>query len=93
MVADPVSKQVYVAFRCGLCGDKQSKTAFFRENRFVHWGEGDFGSLVIEGEEEPYEVFGEYVHEIRFEARIDIEELDGYLEITDENLGAIRHGS
>jgi hypothetical protein len=24
---------------------KQSRRVFFRENQFVHWGEGNFGSL------------------------------------------------
>lgn len=31
---------------------KQGRRLFFRENRVVHWGEGNFGTLIIEGDEE-----------------------------------------
>ncbi|MBI3814678.1 MAG: hypothetical protein HY279_09490, partial [Nitrospinae bacterium] len=41
------------------------RRVFFRENTVVHWGEGNFGSLIIEGKEDASEVFGEYISEIR----------------------------
>ena len=37
---------------------EQSRRVFFRENQFVRWGEGNFGSLLIEGDEEVDAVFG-----------------------------------
>jgi len=37
---------------------QQGRKVFFRENRVVHWGEGNFGTLVIEGDEKVSKVFG-----------------------------------
>ncbi|MBC8521301.1 MAG: hypothetical protein H8D26_04840 [Methanomicrobia archaeon] len=54
---------------------KKGKRVFFRENRVVHYGEGGFGWMVIESEDDPYEIFGDHVLEIRFEAKIREREL------------------
>lgn len=72
---------------------KQGRRVFFRENCWTHWGEGDFGRLVIEGEEETDEVFGDFIPEIRFRAKIDTEELDGYVEVRGDNLDHIIYRS
>ena len=60
---------------------EQNRRVFFRENRFVHWGEGNFGSLLIEGDEEIEAVFGDYISEIRFEPEINEKITEGYIEI------------
>lgn len=71
---------------------KEDRRVFFRENRVVHWGEGNFGWLLIEGKEETDEVFGEYISEIRFEPKINEKTIKGYTEIKKDNLGAIGYG-
>ena len=71
---------------------KQGRRVFFKENRVVHWGEGNFGRLIIEGSEEADEVFGEYISEIQFKARISAEIIRGYTEIKEKNLEDIRYG-
>lgn len=70
----------------------QGRRVFFRENNVVHWGEGNFGWLVIEGNEETDEVFGEYISEIRFEPKISKEKRRGYTEITKDNIDDIKYG-
>lgn len=70
----------------------QGRRVFFSENTVVHWGEGNFGWLVIEGEEETDEVFGEYISEIKFEPKISKEKRRGYTEITKDNIDDIRYG-
>lgn len=70
---------------------KQARRVFFRENRVVHWGEGNFGTLIIEGDEEVREVFGDYISEIRFEPEISEKIIKGYVEIKEENLEGIRY--
>ncbi len=67
------------------------RRVFFQENRFVHWGEGNFGWLVIEGKEETDEVFGEYISEIKFESKISGEIIKGYTEINEKNLEEIKY--
>ncbi|MEK6698879.1 MAG: hypothetical protein AABZ10_07530 [Nitrospirota bacterium] len=69
----------------------QGRRVYFSENNVVHWGEGDFGRLVIEGSEETSDVFGEYIVEISFEPVIGNDILTGYTEITTDNLDAIRY--
>jgi len=71
---------------------KQGKRVFFKENKVVHWGEGNFGWLVIEGNEEADEVFGEYISEIQFKAKISKEIIRGYTEIKEKNVEDIRYG-
>ncbi|MBI4684467.1 MAG: hypothetical protein HY755_04650 [Nitrospirae bacterium] len=71
---------------------QQGRRVFFSENRVVHWGEGNFGWLLIEGKEETDEVFGEYISEIRFEPKINEKTIKGYTEIKKDNLGAIGYG-
>lgn len=66
---------------------------FFRENTVVHWGEGNFGWLLIEGKEETDEVFGEYISEIKFEPGISKETIEHYTEITKDNIDDIRYGN
>ena len=56
------------------------------------WGEGNFGRLIIEGSEEVDEVFGEYISEIQFKAKISAEIIRGYTEIKEKNLEDIRYG-
>lgn len=70
---------------------KQGRKVFFRENRVVHWGEGNFGTLIIEGDEEVREVFEDYISEIRFEPEISEKIIKGYVEIKEENLENIRY--
>lgn len=69
----------------------KGRRVFFNENRFVHWGEGNFGWLVIEGNEEEDEVFGEYISEIKFEPKISKETSSSYIEITEDNLNDIKY--
>jgi hypothetical protein len=72
---------------------QQGRRVFFQENRVVHWGEGNFGWLIIEGKEEVNEVFGEYISEIQFEPKISKEILKGYTEIKKKNLKDIKYGT
>lgn len=67
------------------------RRVFFRENTWVHWGEGNFGYLLIEGKEETDDVFGDYITEIRFTSKLDRETLSEYKEIKDENLSEIKY--
>ena len=69
----------------------QSRRVFFRENRYVHWGEWNFGSLIIEGDEEVDEVFGDYISEISFEPEIREKQTKEYMEIRESNLKNIRY--
>lgn len=71
---------------------QQSRRVFFRENNVVHWGEGNFGWLVIEGNEEADEVFGEYISEIQFKPEISQEIIKSYTEIKEKNIEDIRYG-
>ena len=70
---------------------EQKRRVFFRENRVVHWGEWNFGSLVLEGNEDVDEVFGDYISEIRFEPYISNKVKEGYVEIKEENIKDIRY--
>lgn len=72
---------------------RQGRRVFFSENRFVHWGEANFGWLTIQGSEETSDVFGDYISEIRFETELTEKNLRGAVEITDENIEAIRYGA
>lgn len=65
---------------------QQGRRVFFRENRVVHWGEGNFGWLLIQGNEGTDEVFGEYISEIKFESEINEKIVKGYTEIKERNL-------
>ena len=71
---------------------QQGRRVFFKENNVVHWGEGNFGWLIIEGGEDVDEVFGEYISEIRFESKISKEIIKSYTEIKEENLKDIKYG-
>ncbi|MCK4403477.1 MAG: hypothetical protein KAW02_00175 [candidate division Zixibacteria bacterium] len=70
---------------------EQGRKVFFKENRIVHWGEWNFGTLLIEGDEKVSEVFGDHISEIRFEPEIGEEVIKGYAEIRKENLQDIRY--
>ena len=70
---------------------EQSRRVFFRENQFVHWGEGNFGALLIEGDEEVDAVFGGYISEIRFEPEINEKITEGYIEIKKGNIEDISY--
>lgn len=70
---------------------KKGRRVFFRENQVVHWGEWNFGMLIIEGNEEVDEVFGEYISEIHFEPEISEEVIRGHVEIKEENLEDIKY--
>ena len=67
------------------------KRVFFRENRVVHYGEGGFGWMVIECDDDKYEVFGTHVLEIRFEQKVNEKDIRGSIEINEENLEEIRY--
>ena len=71
---------------------EQNRRVFFHENNVVHWGEGNFGRLVIEGNEDTYDVFGDYISEIQFKADISPEIIRGFTEIKNRNLKDIRYG-
>lgn len=70
---------------------KQGRRVYFRENRIVHWGEWNFGTLIIEGEEDVNEVFSDYISEIRFESQINEKITNEYVEIKEENLEDIKY--
>lgn len=70
---------------------EQGRRVFFRENRVVHWGEWNFGSLLIEGDEEVDAVFGDFISEIRFEPEMNEKIIEEYLEIKKENIEDIRY--
>ena len=70
---------------------EQSRRIFFRENRVVHWGEWNFGSLLIEGDEEVDAVFGDYISEIHFAPKINGKITEDYIEIKKENIEDIRY--
>ncbi len=69
----------------------QGRRVFFSENRVVHWGEGNFGWLVVEGEEDAGDVFGDYISEIQFKPKISKEIIEGYKEIKKKNLKDIKY--
>lgn len=70
---------------------KNGRRVFFRENRVVHWGEGNFGYLITEGEEDVMDEFGSYITEIRFEKDVTGREIRGYQEITPGTLEKITY--
>lgn len=70
---------------------RRGRRVFFSENRFVHWGEANFGWLVIEGSEDTSDVFGDYISEIRFEAELTEKNLQGAVEITEGSVEDIRY--
>ena len=70
---------------------KKGRRVLFRENRVVHYGEGGFGSLVIEGDEDVMDVLGDYIMEIRFESEIENYSRKGYVEIEAESIMEIRY--
>lgn len=69
----------------------KGKRVFFRENRVVHYGEGGFGWMVIECDDDEYEVFGAHILEIRFKHRLDEKDIIGGIEIKEENLEDIKY--
>jgi hypothetical protein len=70
---------------------EQGRRVFFRENRVVHWGEWNFGSLLIQGDEDVRDVFGDHITEVKFEKEVEKKAEKGYDEITGENLDMIRY--
>ena len=70
---------------------QQGRKVFFKENRVVHWGEGNFGTLMIEGSESVNEVFGNHISELRFEPEISEGSTKGCEEIKEENLESIKY--
>lgn len=70
---------------------QQGRRVFFKENRVVHWGEENFGKLVIEGNEDVDEVFDDYISEIYFEPEINEKIVRGCVEIKMENLKDIKY--
>jgi hypothetical protein len=57
----------------------------------VHYGEGGFGWMVIECDDDEYEVFGTPVLEIRFEQKVNEKDIRGSIEINEENLEEIKY--
>ena len=70
---------------------RKKRRVFFKENKIVHWGEGNFGNLLIEGEEQVDKLFGEYVPEIAFFSKLDEKDLKHHLEIKETNLNLIKY--
>lgn len=70
---------------------EQGRRVYFWENRVVHWGEGDFGRLIIEGDEDVDDVFGDYIPEIRFEPEINEKVTSGCIEINKGDIANIRY--
>ena len=70
---------------------KEGRKVYFRENQVVHWGEGGFGRLTIEGNEDIFSAFGEHIMEIEFEPMINEKALRGAKEIKLENIEEIRY--
>lgn len=67
------------------------RRVYFWENRVVHWGEGSFGRLIIEGDEDVDDVFGDYIPEIRFEPEINEKVISGCIEMNAGNIANIRY--
>ena len=71
---------------------ERGRRVLFKENRIVHWGEWDFGSLLIQGSEDVIDVFGSYISEIRFEPEVEkVAKKEGHVEVHPENLDIIRY--
>ncbi|MFQ6052399.1 MAG: hypothetical protein ACE5K4_12015 [Candidatus Hydrothermarchaeota archaeon] len=71
---------------------KKKKRVFFKENRIVHWGEWNFGSLLIQGSEDVSDVFGDHISEIRFEPEVDkFTKKEDYIEVHPENIDIIHY--
>ena len=70
---------------------EQNRKVYFQENNIVHWGEWNFGSLVIEGNEDVSDVFVDYISEIRFEPEPGNKVKEGYIEINEKNIEYIRY--
>jgi len=69
---------------------KRKRRVFFKENRIVHWGEWDFGGLLIKGSEDVSDIFEDYISEIRFEPEVEkFIKKEGYVEVYPENLDII----
>lgn len=69
----------------------KGKRVFFKENRVVHYGEGGFGWLIIECDDNKYEVLGTHVPEIRFKQEVTERDVRGSIEIKEENLEEIKY--
>ncbi len=71
---------------------KEKRRVFFKKNRVVHWGEWDFGSLLIQSSEDVKDVFDDYVSEIRFEPEAEkVAKKEGYIEVHPENVDIIHY--
>jgi len=64
---------------------------FFRENKIVHWGEWDFGKLIIETDDNVDKIFNDYIPEIHFKREINEKIVHGCIEIRLENLEDIKY--
>jgi hypothetical protein len=69
----------------------KGKRVFFKENRVVHYAEGGFGWLIVECDDDEYEVFGAHVPEIMFEQKVNERDIKGFVEIKEENLENIKY--
>lgn len=69
----------------------RGKRVFFRENRVVHYGEGDFGDLLVECGDDEYAAFGAPIQEIEFQEKLTERDLRGYSEITMQSLENIEY--
>jgi hypothetical protein len=67
------------------------KRVFFRENRVVHYGEGGFGSLIVECGDDEYAVFGAPIQEVEFKEKLTERDLRGYSQITMQSLENIKY--
>jgi hypothetical protein len=83
----------YIHFLRGVAKHyiSKGKRVFFRENRFVHYGEGGFGWMIVECDDDEFEVFGGYVIEIRFEQKVNEKDIRGCIEVRNDNLNDIKY--
>lgn len=71
----------------------EGRKVFFKANKVVHWGEGGFGKLIIEGDEASEQIFGDYIAEISFKHLFDEKTIKGFTKINSNNINAIKYES
>lgn len=85
--------KIYISFLREVAKHFLTKNVrvFFHENKVVHYGEGGFGSMIIECEENKNEEFGSYYSEIHFYPKANEKNIRGHKEITLKNLNDINY--
>ncbi len=85
------NKYIYFLRQVAKYYISKGKRVFFRENRVVHYGEGGFGWMIVECDDEEFEVFDGHITEIRFEQKVSEKDVRGFIEIKNDNLEAIKY--